>query len=118
MKRSADSPAFLLFGLTLGTSGLLALVAATKPVPTTEITSALLLAAVALTMRLNRFTIPPSIIVSLVYTVQFAAVVLLGGPVAAWISLGTFLLSLLVRPPSGVRPRVLLAVASFNVGLE
>src|SRR6185295_14670931 len=78
----------------------------------------LLLAAIALTMRLNTFTIPPVFVVSLVYTVQLATVILFGGTVAAWVSIGTFLLNLAARFPRGVRPRAFLAVVSFNVGME
>ena len=118
MKRSASAPVFLLFSLALGAVGLALLGASSGPIRAADLPSVLLLAAIALTMRLNRFTIPPRIVVSLVYTVQVTAVVLFGGPAAAWISVGTFLLSLLARLPRDVPPRVFLAVVSFNTGME
>src|SRR5262245_6802817 len=119
--RSVESPPFLLFSLMLGLVGLAALLAASaRPggIGPLDVLAILLLSAIALTMRLNTFTIPPQIVVSLVYTVQLAAVILMGGAVAAWISVGTFLLALAARRPRGVRPRAFLAVVSFNVGME
>jgi signal transduction histidine kinase len=119
--RSVESPPFLLFSLTLGLVGLVALLAASTRAGGLEgldLPVVLLLAAIALTMRLNTFTIPPQIVVSLVYTVQLATVLLMGGAVAAWVSVGTFLLALAARHPRGVRPRAFLAVVSFNVGME
>lgn len=118
MKRSADSPAFFVFSLILGLAGIGALLASTEPMPTGSIPAVLLLAALALAMRLNTFTIPPNIVVSLVYTVQLAAIVLFGGAVAAWLSVATFILSILARWPSGVRWNVITAVVSFNVGMD
>jgi len=119
--RSVESPPFLLFSLTLGLVGLVALLAASASaggVASLDLPAIFLLAAIALTMRLNTFTIPPQIVVSLVYTVQLATVLLMGGTVAAWVSVGTFLLALAARYPRGVRPRAFLAVVSFNVGME
>lgn len=116
--RSADSPAFLVFGLVLGTGGALALLLATARLGPINIPPLLLLAAIALTMRLNTFTIPPRILVSLVSTVQMAAVILLGGTEAAWISVATFLLATLIRHPAGVGSRIVVAVVSFNIGME
>jgi signal transduction histidine kinase len=119
--RSVESPPFLLFSLTLGLLGLVGLFASTARfggVGAVDLPAILLLAAIALTMRLNTFTIPPQIVVSLVYTVQLATVLLMGGTVAAWVSVGTFLLALAARHPRGVRPRAFLAVVSFNVGME
>src|SRR6185295_14187243 len=107
--------------LALGLTGLTALLAASArsgAAASLDLPAIFLLAAIALTMRLNTFTIPPQIVVSLVYTVQLATVLLMGGTVAAWVSVGTFLLALAARYPRGVRPRAFLAVVSFNVGME
>lgn len=120
-KRSVESPPFLLFSLALGLAGSVALLASSARLGAAaaqDLPTILLLAAIALTMRLNTFTIPPRIVVSLVYTVQLATVILLGGTIAAWVSVGTFLLALAARHPRGVRPRAFLAVVSFNVGME
>jgi hypothetical protein len=113
-RRSVDSPPFLIFSAALGVGGLITLLLLAAG----QITGILLLAAIALTMRLNTFTIPPRIVVSLVYTVQLAAVLLYGGPMAAWISVGTFLLAAVLRRPPGVPARAFMAVVSFNVGME
>ena len=119
--RSVEAPQFLFFSLALGVAGTVALLAASAgigDVLASDLPAILLLAAIALTMRLNTFTIPPAIVVSLVYTVQLATVLLMGGAVAAWVSVGTFLLALAARHPRGVKPRVIIAVVSFNVGME
>src|SRR5262249_31441150 len=120
IKRSVDSPTFLIFSLSLGTLGLASLLVLSTTIPLSAeiLPKVLLLSAIALTMRLNRFTIPPTIVVSLVYTVQLAAVILLEGPLAAWISVGTFLIATLARRPAHVAPRIFLAVVSFNIGME
>jgi signal transduction histidine kinase len=109
---------FLFFGVSLGLVGVGLLIVATARAGPVDVPAAILLAAIALTMRLNTFTIPPRIEVSLIYTVQLAAVVLVGGAMAGWISVGTFLLALTARRTVGVSPRVFLAVVSFNVGME
>lgn len=116
--RSADSPVFLSFGLLLGSSGLALLLFWTVGLGRPSLPELLLLGAIALSMRLNTFTIPPRIVVSLVYPVQMAAVILMGGAEAAWISVATFLLASLIRRPAGVPSRVFLAVVSFNIGME
>ena len=116
--RSAESPLFLSFGLAMGSVGIGVLLVASARLGTPPILTLLLLAAIALTMRLNTFTILPRIVVSLVYTVQMAAVILLGGVEAAWIAVATFLIAILVRRPVGVTSRVFLAVVSFNLGME
>lgn len=119
-KRSVDSPSFLAFSTALGIGGLVSLLVLTLigPPMVQDLTGVFLLAAIALAMRLNTFTIPPRIVVSLVYTIQLAAVLLYGGPMAAWISVGTYLFAALIRRPSGVPGRVFMAVVFFNVGME
>jgi signal transduction histidine kinase len=117
-RRAPDSPLFLALGAAVGLAGTVWLVAATRTPTPADLPRLAVLTLIALTLRLNTFTVPPRIVISLVSTVQVAAVVLVGGAGAAWISIVSFLVALVARRPRGVAPRIILAVVTFNVGME
>ena len=109
---------FLVFAGILGTAGIVWLLSATTLPTAHDLPRLVLLVLIALTLRLNTFTIPPRIVVSLVSTVQVAAVILVDGPGAAWISVASFLFALAANRPRGVPGATFLAVVLFNIGME